>query len=614
MVGTLFGVGVVTYAVQERQIERRIIDAHAREHRADAQSLAAISRRVSEPSEMFREINEVMMAIGHRPGVKETRLINERFRVRAAGADERAVGTPDDDTRLEEAIQHGRFYAGHEADPEIDTRDLEFIAPVTLAGDRFAYVMTLESSSLEAELRDARRGLIGNGLLTLLLGGIVFYAAGGRALLRSHRLAVARATLDGLTDLPNQRAFHNDLPAAVKTAKRHGDALTLMLLDADEFKFINDRHGHPHGDQILRRIAAILADGRVGDTCYRIGGDEFALLLPRTTGEGSRARAARLLRLLEDAGLSMSIGIAALNPNGGPDTLEREADAALYEAKRRGGANAVHVDDIRPELAITTTEKLDALHRLLDEERVDVAYQPIWDLERERLLALEALARPHADYGFDGPAEAFDIAEQIAQVPRLDKLCVTRAVRIAPELPDDALLFMNLSPLTLDVSGDDEDWLLHTVTAAGLAPERVVIEVTERFGGRVSAVVKSLQRLKAQGFKVAIDDVGTGNSGLEMLRLLQADYVKLDRSIVAAAPTDSSARAVLMAMAMFAAHTGAFVIAEGIEDADLLRFLGDVADGHYGGDTIIQGGQGYGLGRPSPVPHSGPMPLGRAAL
>jgi diguanylate cyclase (GGDEF)-like protein len=592
-------------------IERRIVDAHAREHQADAQSLAAISRRVDEPSEMFREVNEVMMAIGHRPGVKATLLINERFRVRAAGADDDAVGTPEGDERVAEAIQHARSYAGREIDPVQDAHGLEFIAPVTLAGERYAYEMTLESESLGAELRAARRGLVSYGLLTLLIGGLVFYVAGGRALLRSHRIAVARATLDGLTDLPNQRAFHHDLPAAARTASRHGDALTLILLDADEFKFINDRHGHPHGDRILRRIAAILADGRAGDTCYRIGGDEFALLLPRTDAEGARTRAARLLRQLEEAGLSMSIGIAALHPARGHDTLEREADAALYEAKRRGGANAVHVDDIRAELAITTTEKLDALHRLLDEERIDVAYQPIWDLERERLLALEALARPHADYGFDGPAEAFDIAEQIAQVPRLDKLCVTRAVRIAPHLRDDALLFMNLSPLTLDVSGEDEDWLLHAVTTAGLEPERVVIEVTERFGGRVSAVVKSLQRLKAQGFKVAIDDVGTGNSGLEMLRLLNADFVKLDRSIVAAAPADPSARAVLMAMAMFAAHTGAFVIAEGIEDADLLDFLGDVADGRYGGDTIIQGGQGYGLGRPSLELHHGDMPLTR---
>jgi len=610
MSATLVLVGAVSYVIQSREIRSRIIATHAREHEADAQSLAAIAHHVNEPSEMFREINEVMTAIGHRPGVQETLLINERSVVRAAGADAAAVGTFDSDARLQAALERGRSYAGHEADPEMDARDLEFIVPVTLGGERYAYEMTISGDSLAGELSSARRGLAWTGLLTLLFGGLVFYLAGGRALLRGHRLAIARATLDGLTDLPNQRAFHHQLELAAGSAARHGDPLVLMLLDADEFKFINDRHGHPHGDQILQRIAAILADGRSGDTCYRIGGDEFALILPRTDSEGARARAHRLLRRLEEAGLRMSIGVAPLHPTRGLEALQREADAALYEAKRRGGTTAVHIDDIRSEVAITTTQKLDAVHRLLEEERIDVAYQPIWDLEHERLLALEALARPHADYGFDGPAEAFDLAEQIAQVPRLDRLCVTRAVRVAPELPADALLFMNLSPLTLDVNGDD-DWLLDAVTSAGLRPERVVIEVTERFGGRVSAVVKSLQRLKAQGFKVAIDDVGTGNSGLEMLRAIDADFVKLDRTIVAAAPADSSARAVLMAMALYAAQVGAFVIAEGIEDIELLDFLGAVAAGEYGGDTIIQGGQGYGLGRPSAAVPRGAMPLTR---
>jgi EAL domain-containing protein (putative c-di-GMP-specific phosphodiesterase class I) len=142
--------------------------------------------------------------------------------------------------------------------------------------------------------------------------------------------------------------------------------------------------------------------------------------------------------------------------------------------------------------------------------------------------------------------------------------------------------------------------LCQAVEQAGLSPGDVVVEVTERFGGRTPSVVKSLKRLRQQGFKIAVDDVGTGNSGLEMLRKIHAEFVKLDRSIVTAAATEPGARAVLMAMATFARQTGAFVIAEGIEDADTLQFLRGINEAHeLSSDAIIQGGQGYGLGRPS---------------
>ena len=126
-----------------------------------------------------------------------------------------------------------------------------------------------------------------------------------------------------------------------------------------------------------------------------------------------------------------------------------------------------------------------------------------------------------------------------------------------------------------------------------------MLELTERFGGRDAAILKCLQRLRLQGFEIAIDDVGTGNSGLAILRQVKVEYVKLDRSIVTAASTDPAARGVLMAIATFARETGAFVIAEGIEDQETLEFLQRLGNRAMQGETIIQGGQGYGLGRPA---------------
>jgi EAL domain-containing protein (putative c-di-GMP-specific phosphodiesterase class I) len=314
-----------------------------------------------------------------------------------------------------------------------------------------------------------------------------------------------------------------------------------------------------------------------------------------------------LSRSFSEAGIEASVGVSAMHPGqlespaaGGADTLRAEADAALYEAKRQGGNGCAHFDDIRERVVVTTSEKKEAVRRLIEEGRLTTVFQPIWDFAAETLLGVEALTRPDPSYGLSGPAEAFDIAEQIGRVHQLDVLCVQNALRVVPELEPGVLLFINLSPQTLDLDAERNDWVRLAVQEAGLPLERVVIEVTERFGGRTAAVVKCLKRLRQQGFKTALDDVGTGNSGLEMLRKIDAEFVKLDRSIVTAAPTESSARAVLMAMATFARQTGAFVIAEGIEDEDTLQFLRDIDDRELQLDTIIQGGQGFGLGRPSP--------------
>ena len=133
-------------------------------------------------------------------------------------------------------------------------------------------------------------------------------------LLRDHRRALQRATRDGLTDLPNQRAFQDELPQAVAAAARYQDPLALAVLDVDDFKFINDRHGHPHGDAVLRRVAQVLREARPGDRPYRIGGDEFALLLAHTDSEGARTLARRLGRAFADAGVEVSIGVSATRP------------------------------------------------------------------------------------------------------------------------------------------------------------------------------------------------------------------------------------------------------------------------------------------------------------
>lgn len=596
LASTLAVVSGVGYVEVTRVLEQRLVQQESAYQLAQAAALEAVADG-KPPKKAMLEIAHVMKATSQRPGTREAVLIDSSFTI-VADHDERRVGTHERDPRIAAALRYRRSYAGREADRSRDTRDFEFVTPVELPAGRFAFEVSYSHQFFATEVSKIRRSVALIALLGLIAGGVVFYLAGGRGLARSHRFALERATLDGLTDLPNQRAFHNDLEHAVALAARHGESLALAVLDLDDFKFLNDRHGHRHGDDLLLRVAALLRDGRASDRAFRVGGDEFALLLPRTDGDGAAVALQRVRRQLADAEVAVSLGLSVLRPGQDVAALREEADAALYDAKRRGGNALVSFEDIRDRVVIITGTKVKALRRLLVEHNVEVAFQPIWDLERGSLVGVEALARPSRDYGFAGPAEAFDIAEQVGRVHELDMLCVNKALARVAELPPDALLFINISPRTLDLDADSDGWLIAAVERSGVDPSRVVIEVTERFGGRIASVVKSLQRLRAAGLQLAIDDVGTGNSGLEMLRQVNAEFVKIDRSVVVSAMTEPGARAVLIAMATFANETGAVVIAEGIEDIDMLDFLRRLEDDLTVARPRIHGGQGYGLGRP----------------
>jgi diguanylate cyclase (GGDEF)-like protein len=592
-------IGVSGYLLLERNLAHSQIGDYASSQRADAKAFENQGARATSTADGIADIQRLLEGVEERPGTRTVLLIDREHVIRAAG-NPALVGKTYADPRIDAALEYGVSYAGNESDLTEDTRDFEFVVPLNLPSGRYAYDVAYDHNYYNAQLNEMRRILALIGLVALLGGGAIFYLLGGRRLMRDHRMVLQRATRDGLTDLSNQRAFQDEFPEAVAAAARYQDRFALALLDIDDFKLINDRHGHPHGDAILKRLAAVLRGARPGDRPYRMGGDEFALSLTHTDADGALTVARRLSRELTDAGIEVSVGVSALRPGQQADTLRAEADAALYESKRQGGNRVTQFEDIRERVVVTTSEKKEAVVRLIEEGRLETLFQPIWNLGANSLLGVEALTRPDRAYGLSGPAEAFDIAEQIGRVHQLDVLCALNALRFAPELQPGVLLFLNLSPIPLDLDAEAVAWLAPAVERAGLTPQSVVIEVTERFGGRAESVVKRLTRLREQGFKIAIDDVGTGNSGLEMLSKIQAEFVKLDRSIITAAATESSARAVLMAMATFARQTGAFVIAEGIEDDDVLQFLRTVNEEHeLSTETIIQGGQGYGLGRPS---------------
>ena len=277
-------------------------------------------------------------------------------------------------------------------------------------------------------------------------------------------------------------------------------------------------------------------------------------------------------------GVNVSAGVNALSSAGGDLALLREqADAALYEAKRAIGSAVVVFDEISSTASLSQPERVRGLGELLEHGDLEVAFQPIWDLDRDEILGYEALARPDVRLGFGGPGELFELAEKLGNAHVLDDIARRSALRDAAELPHGALLFLNVSPKSLERDTLSGTTLVELVEAAGLRPEQIVLELTEHATTRLRHVVREITRLRGLGFRIALDDVGAGNAGLELLCSVAVDFVKIDRSVIAKAGTDPSALGVLEAVIAYASRTGATVIAEGIENEAQLALVREPA-------------------------------------
>jgi diguanylate cyclase (GGDEF)-like protein len=400
------------------------------------------------------------------------------------------------------------------------------------------------------------------------------------------------AFIDNVTGLGNHRAYQDDLHRLLLSASEVGKHLVLAVIDIDGLKMINDASGHLEGDRVLTTFAQILRLNRLLTYLYRLSGDEFAVILPGVTLYEATNSMEQLRQNAEHGlfGATVSIGIAHCLFNGNEsEVLQEQAYLAVSEAKRRSHNTIVTFESIRENVSFVSPTKVHALHRLLSERRMNVAFQPIWDVGNDRILSFEALSRPPQDYGFSGPQEVFDIAEKIGRAHELDSLCVHSILARAAELPSDALLFLNLTPQTLDHNLLTGAMIVDAVLAAGLTPDRVVLEITERSVVQLEAVVREAKKLRALGFRLALDDTGAGNAGLEMLSQLPVDFVKIDRAIVVKSLTDMTARTIFRGITTMARQMNSYVIAEGIEDVEMLDLVQTVG---------AQGVQGYLLGRP----------------
>jgi len=605
LVLALGAVGTFQYFVVGARVENDLIREHAAVHAADTRALehraeAAAGDRYSSP---LSEVAELLSALAERPDTDDVVVTDKEGAVLASPIAGQ-VGTYRLDPQLRQVALTGTPVAGvpdgkgHHA----------YMQRLRLLDRDVVFAEYRSADALASGVASFRAGLGLFVVLSLLIALPLFYVLGGRSVGALYRSALQRARRDGLTDLDNHRAFQDELARAVGDSARHGSSVTLALLDIDDFKFENDRHGHQHGDRLLCELSALLRDSRAGDRAFRLGGDEFALLLAHTDEADADVPLGRIRSEVERrlSGVTTSIGFSAAVPEDRePSTLWGRADAALLEAKRRGGNAIVGASEVADSVPVVTIEKVRAVRALIDAGAIDVAFQPIWDLSGTRVLGYEALARPRSSE-LSGPGEAFEIADSIGRGHELDAVCRRATLGVAGELPAGALLFLNVSPQSLEHDALAGDSLVLAVRGAGYEPERVVLEITERTDARKELLIPEAARLRALGFKLALDDVGAGNAGLEMLSALPVDFIKIDRAVVSAAVEDRGARAVMLAIMAFARESGSFVIAEGIESEAMLELA---RDPHPNGETRsvgAQGAQGFLLGRPAPVPDDAP--------
>jgi diguanylate cyclase (GGDEF)-like protein len=454
--------------------------------------------------------------------------------------------------------------------------------------------------------------IVSSALGVVLLSACLFVLGAYRRAMergRSEELArLGRASLtDSLTGLGNHRAYQEDLERDLSRVKRHGGTLSLAVLDIDNFKGVNDRMGHVHGDRVLAALGDLLRGLRTEDRSFRLGGDEFGIILASTKPAGA---ATAMERLRQDAparlyGATLSIGIASTIEGHGVDSisLRAQADAALYAAKHFGRNSIMTYADAHSNALVLSHEKEQSVRRLIDDGWLDVVFQPIWDVGDAAPLGFEALVRPPQAYSLEGPQEAFDVAERIGLAPALDAICLRAIFARAGDLPPNVLLFINIVPGTLDRDLVAGTKLVDAVLAAGLTPDRVVLELTERSMPHLDVIVREAKRLQGLGFKLALDDTGAGNAGLEVLRRLSVDFVKIDRTVLMQAMAEPIARAIMGGIVAIARAMDACVIAEGVETVEALDFVCREVLGILPQHTGVGGGvQGYLLGRPSRAP------------
>ena len=407
-----------------------------------------------------------------------------------------------------------------------------------------------------------------------------------------------RATYDQMTGLANRHSIEARIAGL---AGRDGGAV--IFLDIDRLKLVNDTLGHAVGDEVIRSVAQRLAAiGSDQVMVGRFGGDEFVLVVEPSASSGVARLAERVLHQLRvpstigDRRLSAtaSIGIARASAGSSAETLLRDADLAMYDAKRAGG-NCIRVGTESLRIQAARHLELEAeLRAAISSDRIQVHFQPVVDMATGRVVSIEALARWRWGSRWISPAEFIPVAEESGliiplgeQVLHLACSALSALEGIAPELK----VAVNVSPIQLQ-AGDTAQLVAGALEEWSLGPGRLCVEMTESvLMSNERSIVQEIRNLRSLGVSVAIDDFGTGYSSLAYLRRLPVDVLKIDRAFVQDC-SDPTGMAMLDIIGTIARELGLRTVAEGVETAEQWNAVRSV-----GFDAV----QGYLISRPVPL-------------
>ena len=419
---------------------------------------------------------------------------------------------------------------------------------------------------------------------------------------KSEKRIAFLAQHDLLTGLANRAEFNAKLEESSKRVKRYGGAITVMMLDLDKFKAVNDTLGHLAGDKLLVEVAQRLKSSlRETDVLARLGGDEFAIIQEGgpSQHEGAIALALRIITAItqpfdldgHQANIGASIGIA-LAPEHGvePQDLLKRADLALYSVKD-GGRNDFRI--FQPEMleAAQTQQTAECdLRDAIEREEFELHYQPVMDAKTRTLCGVEALIRwRHPTRGLIGPDHFLPIAESTGLIEPIGNWVLQQACTEAASWPSHIKIAVNISAVQF-TKGNLFDVILCTLVETGLAPDRLELEITETAllenQEKHLAVIRQLKNL---GISIALDDFGTGYSSVNYLTIFPFDKIKIDKSFTQGVFSRRDYKAVVASTLALAQGLGTVTTAEGVETEEQLEYMREA-----GVDFV----QGYLLGRP----------------
>jgi diguanylate cyclase (GGDEF)-like protein/PAS domain S-box-containing protein len=414
-----------------------------------------------------------------------------------------------------------------------------------------------------------------------------------------------QALHDALTGLANRTLFIEHMHQALASAMRGDEPRAVLVMDLDGFKQVNDSLGHDHGDLLLKQVAERLVDAvRATDTVARLGGDEFGILPGGATDLAAAAEVAWKIQQTYCAGfvvnddlvhVAPSIGIA-LFPEHGTTAAEllRHADAAMYVAKRSGSGHAVF-DPAQQAQAARQLLLLADLRQCVPRQELVLHYQPKIDLASREISGVEALVRwRHPVQGLLAPASFIAEVERTELVEHVTRWVLNEALRqqrIWCEQGLDLTMAVNISAHSLRSNTNLPETVAELTETWGTAPGRLTLELTE--GALIEAAAPEiLGRLHDMGEKMSIDDFGTGYSSLAYLQRLPVDEIKIDRSFVTSLAVPSDDEVIVRSTIDVAHNLGLSVVAEGVEDENVLEMLAEHA---------CDAAQGYFFSRPCPA-------------